>query len=52
MDCNLRWLNPVLRVFIGNSHDGKFLKLDKQTWLRKSNGIQKKISQNLLIKIL
>ena len=32
--------------------DEEYFKLDKQTWRRKSNGAQKTISQNLLIKIL
>ena len=36
----------------GNSRDGECFNLDKQTWRRKSNGTQKTISQNLLIKIL
>ena len=49
---NLRWLNTVLRAFSGNSRDGECFNLDKQTWRRKSNGKQKTISQNLLIKIL
>ena len=47
----LRWLNTVLRAVSGNSRDGGCFKLDKQTWRRKSNGTQKTISQNLLIKI-
>ena len=42
-----------MRAVSGNSHDGACfkldLKLDKQTWRRKSNGTQKTISQNLLI---
>ena len=49
---NLRWLNTVLRVVSGNSRDRACFKLDKQTWRQKSNGTQKTISQNLLIKIL
>ena len=48
----LRWLNTVLRAVSGNSRDDECFKLDKQTWRRKSNGAQKTISQNLLIKIL
>ena len=48
----LRWLNTVLRAVSGNLRDGACFKLDKQTWRRKSNGTQKTISQNLLIKIL
>ena len=49
---HLRWLNTVLRAVSGNSRDGDCFNLDKQTWRRKSNGKQKTISQNLLIKIL
>ena len=49
---SLRWLSTVLRAVSGNSRDGACFKLDKQTWRRKSNGTQKTISQNLLIKIL
>ena len=48
----LRWLNTVLRVVSGDSRDGECFNFDKQTWRRKSNGTQKTISQNLLIKIL
>ena len=48
----LRWPNTVLWAVSGNSHNGACFKLDKQTWRRKSNGTQKTISQNLLIKIL
>ena len=48
---HLRWLNTVLRAVSGNSHDTMCFKLDKQTWRRKSDGTQKTISQNLLIKI-
>ena len=48
---HLRWLNTVLRTVSGNSHDTMCFKLDKQTWRRKSDGTQKTISQNLLIKI-
>ena len=48
---NLRWLNTVLLAVSGNLRDGACFKLDKQTWRRKSNGTQKTISQNLLIKI-
>ena len=48
----LRWLNTVLQAVSGNSRDGDCFNLDKQTWRRKSNGKQKTISQNLLIKIL
>ena len=48
----LRWLNTVLRAVSGNLRDGACFKLEKQTWRRKSNGTQKTISQNLLIKIL
>ena len=48
----LRWLSTVLRAVSGNLRDGASFKLDKQTWHRKSNGTQKTISQNLLIKIL
>ena len=40
------------RSTYGNSRDGECFNLDKQTWRRKSNGTQKTISQNLLIKIL
>ena len=48
----IRWLNTVLRAVSGNLRDGACFKLDKvkQTWRRKSNGTQKTISQNLLIK--
>ena len=46
------WLNTVLRAVSGNSRDGECFNLDKQTWRRKSNGKQKTISQNLLVKIL
>ena len=49
---SLRWLNTVLWAVSGNSRDRTCFKLDKQTWRRKSNGTQKTISQNLLIKIL
>ena len=49
---NLRWLNTVLRAVSGNLRDGGCFKIDKQIWRRKSNGTQKTISQNLLIKIL
>ena len=49
---SLRWLNTVLRAVSGNVRDGECFNLDKQTWRRKSNGTQKTISQNLLIKIL
>ena len=52
VDGLLRWLNTVLRAVSGNSRDGECFNLDKQTWRRKSNGKQKAISQNLLIKIL
>ena len=45
-------LNTVLRAVSCNSREGASFKLDKQTWRRKSNGTQKTISQNLLIKIL
>ena len=31
----LRWLNTVLRAVSGNSRDGAYFKLDKQTWQRK-----------------
>ena len=48
----LRWLNTVLRAVGGNSCDGVFFNLDKQTLQQKSNGKQKTISQNLLIKML
>ena len=48
----LRWLNTVLRAVSGNLRDVVSFKLDKQTWRQKSNGTQKTISQNLLIKIL
>ena len=48
----LRWLSTVLRAVSDNLRDGACFKLDKQTWRRKSNGTQKTISQNLLIKIL
>ena len=48
----LRWLTTVLRAVSGDSRDRKCFNLDKQTWRRKSNGTQKTISQNLLIKIL
>ena len=48
----LRWLNTVLRAVSGNLRDGACFKLDRQTWRRKSNGTQKTISQNLLIRIL
>ena len=48
---HLRWLNTVLRAVSGNLHDTMCFKLDKQTWRRKSDGTQKTISQNLLIKI-
>ena len=51
-DHHLRWLNTVLRAVSGNSREGECVNLDKQTWRRKSNGKQKAISQNLLIKIL
>ena len=52
VDFNLRWLNTVLRAVSSNSRDGDCFNLDKQTWRGKSNGKQKTISQNLLIKIL
>ena len=39
------WLNKVLRAVSGNSRAGAFVKLDKQTWRRKSNGTQKTNSQ-------
>ena len=52
VDFNLRWLNTVLRAVSSNSRDGDCFNLDKQTRLGKSNGKQKTISQNLLIKIL
>ena len=48
----LRWLNTVLWAVSGNLRDGACFKLDKQTWWRKSNGTQKTISQNLLIRML
>ena len=48
----LRWLNTVLWMVSGNLRDGACFKLDKQTCWRKSNGTQKMISQNLLIKVL
>ena len=48
----LRWLNTVLRAVSGNLRDGACFKLDKQAWRRKSNGTQKTISQNLVIRIL
>ena len=48
----LRWLNTVFWAVSCNLRDGACFKLDKQTWRRKSNGTQKTISQNLLIKIL
>ena len=48
----LRWLNTVFRAVSSNSRDSTHFKIDKQTWWRKSNGTQKMISQNLLIKIL
>ena len=48
----LRWLNTVLRAVSGNSRNGECFNLDKHTWRRKSNGTEKTISQNLLIKIL
>ena len=48
---DLRWLKTVLQAVSGNARDGACFKLDKQTWRRKSNGTQKTISQNLLIKI-
>ena len=51
-EVDLRWLNTVLQAVSGNARDGACFKLDKQTWRRKSNGTQKTISQNLLIKIL
>ena len=51
-DNNLRWLNAVLRAVSGNSRAGVCFKLDKQTWRPKNHGTQKRISQNLLIKIL
>ena len=41
-----------MRAVSGNSRGGACFKLDKQTLRRKSNGTQKTISQNLLIKIL
>ena len=44
--------NTVLWAVSGNSRDSACFKLDKQTWRRKSNGSQKTISPNLLIKIL
>ena len=48
----LRWLNTVLWAVSGNSRDGDCFNLDKQTLQQKSNGKQKTISQNLLIKML
>ena len=39
------WLNTVLLAVSDNSRAGAFVKLDKQTWRRKSNGTQKTISQ-------
>ena len=48
----LRWLNTVLQAVSGNWRDGTCFKLDKQSWWRKSNGTQRTIIQNLLIKIL
>ena len=42
--------NTVLWAVSSNSRDSSCFKLDKQTWRRKSNGSQKTISQNLLIK--
>ena len=48
---HLRWLNTVLRAVSGNLHDTTCFKLDKKTWRRKSDGTQKTISQNVLIKI-
>ena len=48
----LRWLNTVLWAVSSNSSDGACFKLDKQTWWQKSNGTQKTIFQNLLMKIL
>ena len=39
------WLNTVLRAVSDNSRAGAFVKLDKQTWRRKSNGTQKTNSQ-------
>ena len=48
----LRWLNTVLQAVSGNFRDGVCFKLDRPTWRRKSNGTQKTISQNLLIRIL
>ena len=49
---DLRWLNTVSQAVSSNSCDGECFYLHKQTWRRKSNGTQKTISQNLLIKIL
>ena len=49
---SLKWLNTVFRAVSVNARDGACFKLDKETWRRKSNGTQKMISQNLLIKIL
>ena len=46
----LRWLNTVFQAASSNSRDGECFNLDKQTWSQKSNGKQKMISQNLLIK--
>ena len=40
-----------MRAVSGNSRDGDCFNLDKQTWRGKSNGKQKTISQNLVIKI-
>ena len=48
----LRWMNTVLWAVSSNLCYGMCFKLDKQTWRQKSNGTQKTISQNLLIKIL
>ena len=39
------WLNTVLLAVSDNSRAGAFVKLDKQTWRRKSNGTQKTNSQ-------
>ena len=49
---NLRWLNTVLWAVSVNLRDGSCFKSDQQTWRQKSNGTEKTISQNLLIKIL
>ena len=48
----LKLAEHSLRAVSGNSRDGACFKLDKQTSCRKSNGTQKTICQNLVIKIL